>query len=492
MRLPLFSALVVACAVCAVPCMAFFSVGTYPNSTITAFVLEAVDSYTSEVLGSQNFNVTANAWFLSDDDSYSVCDNTLNSSFSALARGRIAVVLLNTYFNASCTMSLMASRIQSYGAVGITFITTQDWQGEVCIWSITGGKNTTSLPVLIALTYKVADLLAFYPPGFSEEFGPFKAVMVSARSNWSVISSTYGYIFQIVFTLFSVLNLTLAVLSMATIWSEDKRGFTLALACLLAEAIGNFMRLCYMIVDPLFMWGTFPLQVYPFFSTGFISLTLFSTILTSAFWVRSFTKRYSRNPVTLKDLLFPIVFCSIVLVIVEFLPGIIFSTGVFSVDYDMLDKVLKTILGSFCFVSLVFMLLAGTSLLRKVHRGRKLQNVRHFNTFQRSIILYVVTEQLFFFLLGVWFFIIAWMDMLTYDNTSYWALYTIYFLLLDCASLSCIWVYFRRPKGRAAQMAARFGIADETSNMTQSPPDQDQPKLLGEIDLQFESSSLTI
>lgn len=165
------------------------------------------------------------------------------------------------------------------------------------------------------LTFATTDIAAF----FRLTGGATGVMTTGVASEWSQLSSTYGYVFQITFTMFSVVNVTMAVISILTTihgeraehprytWLQTLRAsFSIAILCLSVEVhsvalfvvgnraaallrcvyarahtqvVTNLLRIIYVIVDPVSMWGTYSIQFVSFFGQGFICLTVRATSL---------------------------------------------------------------------------------------------------------------------------------------------------------------------------------------------------------------------
>lgn len=98
--------------------------------------------------------------------------------------------------------------------------------------------------------------------------------------------------------------------------------------------------------------------------------------------------------------------------------------------------------------TLQLLLWVGTFLLRKVRVGQKMkQQQGGLSRFQRSIIFFVTAELACFLMLAIWFLVAAWVGPVLpfIANSSWWAMYSIYYALVLLASSSVLAVYFRQP-----------------------------------------------
>jgi hypothetical protein len=111
--------------------------------------------------------------------------------------------------------------------------------------------------------------------------------MTSSESQWHFITRTYGVAFQVVFSLWSALNASLAVL---LIFAQLKNGTVLPLLAILVlslELVANILRFVFFVVDPSFSWGSYyPYPVLLVFAKQWASLTLIAAFITAVFWLK--------------------------------------------------------------------------------------------------------------------------------------------------------------------------------------------------------------
>lgn len=476
-------------------------------------IIYDLNAYSSFVIGAQSFNITAEGIYLGLSEVDGLCNpSALANVTRGLIRGRIAFVYADTVFNTSCMIAQQASFLQSAGALAAVFVTAPGTQLGATTWSDTVGKNTSSIPVLFSSSYIMSDILIYN----STEAALFIYEITggalflwrlysdgsTTTSNWIDISRTYGYIFQVVFTILFAFNLFLALRSLFTIvkadWSKKKPSITTAAFCLMVEMVANAVRVVYFIVDPLFMWGTFPVEVHLFLNLGLVSLTLMSIVTSATFWTRVVFGKASSKPVTMADIWIVVVIFAIVMVMLEFLDGILYCVGLFSdtlVDINS-NMGFNTAFAIVCFLVASFMLFAGTFLLRRVRVGLRLKSEAK-SRLQRSIVFFVLTEQVSLLVLTIWFLMVAWLDLLDLNNISYWVMETVYFLALWFLSVSCIAVYYRSP--RELTKASSETTDKHSEKVEMLPQDNNNsnkhsgsPVPLHDIGAQFESSGTSL
>lgn len=468
-------------------------------------------SFMPMVFGSQSFNVTGDLVFIGDDQFLGLCPGgSLDNVTAKLLKGRIAVVLSPNTVNLTCPANIQAQALEQYGTLGVVFIQDFALQLSSTIWSSRAGvRNGTGIPCFFGFSYPLFDLLQFPPADIASIavlLSNYSLRMVSTNSNWSYIANTFGVAFQVLICFFCVINMTLALWSLRTIVLEDmvlnkKLVISLASLCLILETLGNLVRFVYFVVDPLQMWGIYPLEVSLYLNNGLVSLTIMTTIVTSIFWTRVLRGKASRAPVSLKDIWIPTVLCILCLFLLEFLDGVILAAGGTIDDNLNIQDGFNTALGIVCFLAAIFLLATGTILLRKLRFGMEMRQEKE-SAFQKSIKQYVFCEMLCFLILTIWFLIVAWLDLLSVNNASYWAMWAIYFFTLSFASLSCIFVYFRNPKNlgtkvhssssdnteeRRANVAIPMTPMEDTAESSPS-----SPRSLRSIEHQFNTSSKTL
>jgi uncharacterized membrane protein len=92
------------------------------------------------------------------------------------------------------------------------------------------------------------------------------------------------------------------------------------------------------------------------------------------------------KPVTLVSLLPWIATCAVVLVLLEFLDGIVYLTVPSSYNDELFEQIVFSLFSAICAAGALFLLFAGTFLLRKVRVGDRLKSappvdVRRFALF---------------------------------------------------------------------------------------------------------------
>ena len=408
------------------------------------------------IFGSQSFQVRAGFLFIGKSESFDLClpIGPGNTTRRLLREGRIAIISLTSLFNRSCTTGQMATVSAALGASGVIFVTTGVIQISAVTWSTRYGRNRTGIPTLFLRNLLLADLLELDTEVIELSYTSLDLLLdnvtiSNANSDWLAISSTYGYVCQVVLGSFAGLNIFLATKSIYVTVAEDfvqakKRIISLAVFCLSVELLANVIRFVYYVVDPFFMWGTFPVEVGLMLDKGLLSLTLMTTAITALFWTKVVQGGKTRKQVTLKELWPWILITVLVLVLLEFLDGIVYITNP-TAPFDDINNVTLTILAAVCAATAICLFLSGTFLLRKVRIGQRLQSTRQ-STFQKSISLYIISELVCSLILIIWFLLFAWLTVLSQNNTGYWILQSIYFLTLQFASFSCILVYLRSPQ----------------------------------------------
>ena len=254
--------------------------------------------FTSMVMGVADFNVNAGlAWVSTDED---VCGGLSNVT-SFYIPGKITVVNIGDIYNVSCRLESIAEVMRLHGSVGTLLVQESFWTGTSAVWSDQASRNAlTGYPILFANSYLLLDFLSLTPEDL-EVLNTFawNATMAGGGSSWRNVSVTYGYVFQVTFVMFSLLNCFLATKSLVTTFIQDRKAnkqsvLTLSTCCVGLELIANAVRLGYFAVDPLLMWGTAPLELFVFLNLGFVSFTLATSMLTAIFWIRVIKGKSSR------------------------------------------------------------------------------------------------------------------------------------------------------------------------------------------------------
>lgn len=264
-----------------------------------------------------------------------------------------------------------------------------------CSWSDSYRRNATQLPVAFVRSATLTDLLAYSTLDLLrllDVVGGVNGTMDSAdaTSEWEVLSTTYGYVFQIFFTIFSLLNAFMALASVVTTVGNErremrtrscvqlaKRSITVATVCLLVELIANLLRAFYFAVDPVLMWGTLPVEVAAFFETGFLTLTLFSNWITCIFWLRVVLSPPRAQMITLSQVWIAMLVSFVIMVPLEFLDGIIWVTAPSTRDdFAYLQFVQQNLLGALCFVVCCTQLVSGALLTRKFRAAASIRSER--------------------------------------------------------------------------------------------------------------------
>ncbi len=426
-----------------------------------------LSSYLSMVLGSQSFNLTAPGVLVGTDDRERLCGGSANTTtVAARLPGAVAVVLLPSAFNRSCLMATQALALDRAGCAGALFVYTESAvQIVATLWSVATGANVTALPLLIVPSFVLSDALCLNSSEvllFQQSvLGPSISVTMSGReSDWQVVSNSYGVVFQVTFAAWAAADVALAVVSLwrsaheeqDPLAGREKATLTLASFCLLTEALGNAVRFVWFVVDPVLMRGTFPGELNLFFAQGLVSLTLLSVILTVLFWAKVLRTGMSGKPVTLASLAPWVVGCAVVLILLEFLDGILFlAAGGSSGSNALFEGIVFSVFAAVCLGVAVFLLFSGTFLLRRVRMGEKLKSEASAgrSRFAQSIGVFVLTELSSCVVLSVWFVVAAWVGqqgLLYHNNISYWTLQTVFYAALQLASTAVIAVYYRRPK----------------------------------------------
>lgn len=167
-------------------------------------------------------------------------------------------------------------------------------------------------------------------------------------------------------------------------------------------------------------------QVGLFLVQGLLSLTLMSICVTSIFWVAVLRTGLSRAPVGFRQLWPWVVGCVVVLVVLEFLDGILYFSAL-SYDENLLFAVQNTLFALVAVAAGQLMLWSGTYLLRRVRVGQALKTAGR-TRFQTSVAFFVVCELACCLVLAIWFLIAVWAGpMLFIDNVSWWAMWTVFY-----------------------------------------------------------------
>ena len=182
---------------------------------------------------------------------------------------------------------------------------------------------------------------------------------------------------------------------------------------------------------------------------------------------------------TLRSLLPWIVSCAVVLILLEFLDGIVYFAIPGRYDEQLFTAIQFSVFAGVCLAGALFLLFSGTFLLRKVRVGDRLKGgppvagaspAAGRSRFARSIGLFVVAELGACSALAIWFLLAVWVaptaGLLYYNNAAYWFLMTgetgrlcsvvcfllflplspVYYVALQTASTGVVLVYYRRPE----------------------------------------------
>jgi hypothetical protein len=187
------------------------------------------------------------------------------------------------------------------------------------------------------------------------------------------------------------------------------------------------------------------LKVALFLIQGLLSLTLMSVCVTSIFWLAVLRTGLSREPVGFKQLWPWVLGCIVVLFALEFMDGILYFSPL-NYNEDLLSSIQNSLFALVSFATGQLLLWSGTFLLRRVRIGQKLKTTGR-TRFQTSVSLFVICELSCCLVLSIWFLIAAWAGpMLTIDNVSWWAMWTVFYSMVLLASSSVISTYYREPK----------------------------------------------
>ena len=174
-----------------------------------------------------------------------------------------------------------------------------------------------------------------------------------------------------------------------------------------------------------------------------------SVTITSLFWVTVIRAGPSRKPVGMLQLLPWIVTCAVVMILLEFLDGILYFTSV-NINEDLFNSIAFSVFAAVCALDAMLILWSGTFLLRKVRFGDRLKQAsttKGRTRFSTSIGHFVLSELVCTAVLIMWFLVAAWVGpLITYDNISWWIMFTVFYLALLYASFSVIVVFHRSPK----------------------------------------------
>lgn len=336
--------------------------------------------------------------------------------------------------------------------------------------------------------------------------GPFFATMGSANSTsqWSDVAFSYGFVMQVILSVLSFCTITLAVISLLFILKDARpkknatksKGCNWSLAlnpctiCLVSEAVGGILRLIYFVVDPSRMWGTYSLEFGSFFNRAYISLTLFSVLVTSIFWVRVIVSK-RRSGAGLREVWFVLPITLVVLVLLEWLDGILWFTSSSGLDVGGLLFVTDLILGSVCGIVAIVQIWSAGALFHNFRRVGSLQSDKA-SSLETGIKRFVIAEQIILCALTLVFFVRTFLDGRE-GNIAYWALETLYLLLVCLASLFVVVVYLRLPHLWSIveelppdHESRAVSSHEKVAESTELSPDQESEEIMQE----FESNSV--
>jgi hypothetical protein len=202
-------------------------------------------------------------------------------------------------------------------------------------------------------------------------------VLSSDTSNFGYAAASYGVAFQV---FFSVTNFVLC--AAAAFWivaqvRQAKRANApvpdLAILTLSLEFVGCLTRFVYVVVDPLWAYGTYPSYLHLFFGPGFNAFSLSATVVIAVFWSsvvcaagKSFALRNWKSVIIVVALILVVFFAQIILGIMRV------TLSVSSTNYMLL--VSSILSASFIGACALYFLITGALLIHRLRKGRQLRD----------------------------------------------------------------------------------------------------------------------
>jgi hypothetical protein len=185
------------------------------------------------ILGAQTFNLTGAPFvMIGFEDYWKMCSGSLRNETKRLIEGRVAIVYMSSIYNRTCLIAQQLSYLQERGSLGVVFVMEESVaQLPATLWSVRTGANSSTLPVLfLEDAFVLGDVLLASGQALVElqrDLLPDARITMSQTvSNWSLLSSSFGVIFQVMFSTWSAVNVVLSVYLLGVTVTQQRNLFS--------------------------------------------------------------------------------------------------------------------------------------------------------------------------------------------------------------------------------------------------------------------------
>jgi hypothetical protein len=217
------------------------------------------------------------------------------------------------------------------------------WSCRNC--SYLAPQNSIDFPVVQSQIGQQALLLfgaILTMPNLTIVFPEVNVTVNSDINYYQYVGGTYGIFYQVWMGLWSLFNTVCAAVFIYAQLKKRRAEFPLlAVVALTLECFANAMRFTICVVDPLVVWGIYwPISVLQIWSSFFFSWSLIATFLIAFFWFKLSFHFGRKLDTTSPAVIVPVLFVSILILAVEYVPLCILIFSPIYVGNTLLGRVI--------------------------------------------------------------------------------------------------------------------------------------------------------